>query len=309
MTEEGLDQSALRKKHYNATITGERIVHGTVMVIRVEPDGPMPRVVPGQWIDLGLGVWEPVMDGAEGGSLKRTAPDALVRRSYSISSPILTPDMSRLVEPDEEKGIEFFLSLVVPPEERAKRVPNLTGRLFCLKPGDRLYMSEKPAGHYTLDPVRPRDNVLFLATGTGEAPHNFMIWELLRRGHPGRVASVVSVRHREDLAYDAVHRRLTELFPSYGYDAISTRDPESEGKHLQDLLKEGWLEQMAGFELDPLNTQVFLCGNPGMIGPPRRIQGVRRFPEGEGMVGLLEAQGFNADPKIDPVNIHYERYW
>lgn len=279
------------------------------MVIRVQPDRPIPEPAPGQWVELGLHIGEPVMEGAEAGTVRRMPPDGLVKRAYSISSPILDENGDRLLEPDALPGLEFFLSLVFPSAERAAKVPNLTGRLFCLRPGDRLFVSDRPMGNYTLDPVSPEDNVLFLSTGTGEAPHNAMIGELLRRGHAGRVASIVSVRHREDLAYDKVHRRLTELFPGYAYHAVSTRDPGSDGRHLQDLLQDGSVERWAGFPLDPARTQVFVCGNPGMIGPPRMVSGERVFPGEPGVVRLLEERGFNADTRREPVTIHYERYW
>ena len=72
----------------------------------------------------------------------------------------------------------------------------MTPRLFMLREGDRLFLSEKIAGVYTLDPVQPDDTVIFLATGTGEAPHNYMLWELLRRGHPGRILSACCVRYQ-----------------------------------------------------------------------------------------------------------------
>ena len=304
-----LDLEALRQQHYNATIVGERIHHGTVMVIRVLPDAPMPTPLPGQWLELGLGVWEPVREGAEAGSMRRLAPDALIRRAYSISSPILTSDHSRLAEPGDWQGFEFFMSLVLPPEERAQRVPNLTGRLFCLRPGSRLFLSGTPMGTYTLEPVTPDVDVLLLATGTGEAPHNHMIWELLRRGHQGRIASIVSVRHRDDLAYDTVHRRLADLFTNYRYAALVTREDEGAHLHLQDLLKDGAIEPLAGFPLDPDRVQVYLCGNPGMIGPPRFLAGRRQYPDAVGMVELLEERGFNADFNEPPVNVHYERYW
>ncbi len=304
------DVDALRREHYNAVILGERSLHDSVMVIRVRPDRPVPPPRPGQWMELGLGIWEAVMPGAEAGSAKRVAPDSVVRRAYSVSSPMLTPAQDRLLRPGEEEGIEFFLSLVFPPAQRAARVPNLTGRLFCLGEGDRLYMSEEPQGNYTLDPVSPGKDVLFLATGTGEAPHNRMIWELLRTGHPGRVASIVSVRHWDDLAYHSIHRRLTVMYPHYRYAAVATREPESRARHLQDLLLDGSLERMAGFPIDPGTTQIFLCGNPGMIGPPRLIQGTRTFPASAGMVELLEREfGMNADLRKPPANVHYERYW
>lgn len=303
------DIKELRDKLYNAEITGERVHHGTVMVMRVRPDEVIPVPRPGQWLEMGLGVFEPVMEGAEPGSPRRKPADELIKRAYSLSSPILTPDRSRLIEPGEWEGLEFFLSLVVPPAKRASKVPNLTGRLFCLRPGDRLYLSDQPAGEYTLDPVQGDENILFLATGTGEAPHNSMIWELLRRGHTGRIASLVSVRYLEDLAYDKIHRRLRELFPRYAYRAMATREPEGGDEHLQDLLESGTLEALADFPLDPSGTRIFLCGNPGMIGPPRKLSGRRVFPEDNGLVELLEARSFNADPSAGPVNIHYERYW
>ena len=305
-----MDPDALRREHYNATIEIEHVVPGAIMVFRVHPDRPVPRPQPGQWLELGLGVWEPVAEGAEPGTAKRLPPDGLIRRAYSLSSPILDPDRRRLVDPQPEDGFQFFLSLVIPPAQRARKVPNLTGRFFCLNTGDRLFVSDRPMGRYTLDPVRPDDDVLFLASGTGEAPHNAMIAELLRRGHPGRVASVVSVRNWRDLAYDEIHGRLTELFPRYRYRALATREPDSDGRHLQDLLRDGTLERWAGFGLDPERTQVFICGNPALIGVPRRIQGKHVYPEPTGMVELLERdRGFCADPETGRANLHFERYW
>jgi len=304
-----LDLDTLRRRHYNATIVGERMHHGTVMVIRVLPDAPVPAPKPGQWLELGLGVWEPVQEGAESGNVRRLAPDALVRRAYSLSSPILSSDHARLARPGEWEGFEFFLSLVLPSEERAQRVPNLTGRLFCLRSGGRLFLSDRPMGEYTLGGVGSDTDVLFLATGTGEAPHNHMIWDLLRRGHTGRIASIVSVRHRDDLAYDTVHRRLAELFPNYRYAALVTREDGGARLHLQDFVKDGLIEGMAGFPLDPARVHVYLCGNPGMIGPPRFLAGRRQYPDAVGMVELLEERGFNADLGHPPYNVHYERYW
>jgi ferredoxin--NADP+ reductase len=299
----------LRRRHYNATVGEEHIHHGSVMILRVKPDRPMPAPRAGQWLELGLGIWEPVKEGALAGTPRRLPPDALVKRAYSVSSPILSPDRSRLVEPGDYEGIEFFLSLVIPPAERAGRVPNLTGRMFCLQPGSRLFLSEAPEGDYLLEPVRPEEDVLFVATGTGEAPHNLMIWDLLRGGHEGRVASIVSARHREDLVYHDAHTRLAELFPRYRYHGYATRGEGADGRHVQELLADGTLESRAGFPLRPGSTRVYLCGNPGMIGPPRMLQGERVFPGEQGMVELLEARGFNADPGRGAVDVHYERYW
>ena len=106
-----------------------------------------------------------------------------------------------------------------------------------------------------------------------------MIWDLLRRDHAGRVASIVSVRRALDLAYEPLHRRLADLFPRYRYAAVATREPGHDGRHLQEFLRDGDLETMAGFPLDPRRAHVYLCGNPGMIGPPRMLPAGRVFPE------------------------------
>ncbi len=304
-----MDIAALRETHYNATILQERILHGTVMVFRVQPDNPIPAPQAGQWLELGLGAWEPVMEGAEPGSTRRSGPEAMIRRAYSISSPILNETGSGLPEAGTQAGFEFFLSLVIPPAARAGKVPNLTGRLFCLRQGDRLFLSETPMGEYTLAPVKEGDDILFLSTGTGEAPHNAMIAELLRNGHTGRIAHLVCVRHADDLAYDSAHRRLAGLFPGYRYHPLATRDPGGDPRHFQDYLREGSLDALAGFPMDPAKVRVFLCGNPGMIGPPRLLQGVRVFPEEPGMVQLLESLGFDADHRTGTTNVHFERFW
>src|SRR5262249_55411473 len=108
---------------------------------------------------------------------------------------------------------EFYIVVVRESNKETRRA--LTPRLFGLREGDRLHMVEKITGHFTLDPVKPGDTVLFLSTGTGEAPHNYMLWDLLRRGHEGRILSACCVRYRRDLAYLALHDELVRRHPNY----------------------------------------------------------------------------------------------
>src|SRR5690606_31245624 len=120
----------------------------------------------------------------------------------------------------------FYIVLVPATPDR---VPAFTPRLALKRPGDRIYVGPRVVGRYTLAAVTdPTTTVLFLSTGTGEAPHNAMIIELLRKGHAGPIISVVSVRYRADLAYLDTHRRLEERFPNYHYLPLVTRDPEVE---------------------------------------------------------------------------------
>ena len=252
------------------------------------------------------------MPGCQEEQLKPGEEQRLVRRAYSIGCPVLDDD-GRLLDLASTDWLEFYIVLV--RESDKEQAPALTPRLFLLKEGDRLNMVEKITGHYTLDPVRPGDTVVFLATGTGEAPHNYMLWELLRRGHEGRILSACCVRYRRDLAYLPVHEELMRRHPNYTYLSLTTREAETV-KHkvyIQDLITSGELEEQLNQPLDPARTHVFLCGNPKMIGVPERNRetGVTTYPQPPGVIEILEARGFRADNATMKLkgNVHFEEYW
>jgi ferredoxin--NADP+ reductase len=304
--------SELRQKRYNATIVRLRRAHSDLLMMRVRSDFPRPVHQPGQYSSLGLGYWEPRMPGCQEEQLKPGEEQRLVRRAYSIGCPVLDDD-GRLLDLAATDWLEFYIVLV--RESDKEQAPALTPRLFLLKEGDRLNMVEKITGHYTLDPVQPGDTVVFLATGTGEAPHNYMLWELLRRGHEGRILSACCVRYRRDLAYLPVHEELMRRHPNYTYLSLTTREAETV-KHkvyIQDLITSGELEEQLNRPLDPARTHVFLCGNPKMIGVPvkDRDTGQRVYPETTGVVEILEKRGFQTDqPQIKfKGNVHFEEYW
>jgi ferredoxin--NADP+ reductase len=302
----------LRARQYNATITYLKKVNPDLAIIRIKPDFPLPTHKPGQYSTLGLGQWEPRAEGCQEETPKPADEKKLIRRAYSISCPMLD-DAGQLLDPEETKSwLEFYIVLV---RESDKGPPALTPRLFMLEQGSRIFLGEKIAGHFTLDPVKPGDAVLFLSTGTGEAPHNYMLWDLLRRGHSGRILSACCVRYRRDLGYVAVQEELMRRYPSYVYLPLTTREADSV-KHkvyIQDLITSGQLEERLGQRLDPLKTHVYLCGNPKMIGVPitDRASGKTAFPKPLGVIEILSERQFQIDrPNVKQVgNIHYEEYW
>jgi len=302
----------LRQKRYNGQVVYLHKVHSDLMILRVKPDFPRPPYIPGQYTTLGLAYCEPRVEGCQAEQLKPEDLSKIVRRSYSISSSIYSsPGILRDMLQDD--WLEFYIVLV--RENPDGRVPALTPRLFALNEGDRLAIGEKITGHYTLEPVPPGANVVFLSTGTGEAPHNAMIWELLRRRHTGKIFSACCVRYLQDLGYLSVHNQLMEQFPNYRYVGLATRESSSGGskKYLQDLITSGELEDYLGDRLDPARTHVYLCGNPKMIGVPVKDPqtGERRYPEPLGVIEILERRGFKADIPSAKFkgNVHFEEYW
>jgi ferredoxin--NADP+ reductase len=301
----------LRARRYNGTVVYRKDINPDLMVIRVRPDFPRPPHQPGQYGTLGLGYWEPRVEGCQEEHLRPEELRKVVRRAYSISCSV-EAEPGTLYDPATTDWLEFYIVLV--RENPDGRVPALTPRLFGLKEGDRIQIGEKMAGHYTLEPVRPTDSVVFLATGTGEAPHNYMLWELLRRGHAGKILSACCVRYARDLGYLDVHRRLMGRYPNYKYLALTTREPGQTRKvYIQDLIAGGELEEQLGARLDPATTHVFLCGNPKMIGVPVRDRetGATTYPQPVGVIEVLEGRGFRADVSATKFkgNVHFEEYW
>lgn len=307
--------AALREKHYNASVVALRHVHGELMVLRVRPDAGVPEYRAGQYTTLGLGFWEPRAPDTQEEHLTDAELRRVVKRAYSMSFPILD-DARRLVHHGDCDYLEFYVVLV---RESPGTPPALTPRLFHLQTGDRLFVGPKTTGHYTLSHVAEGQDVVFLSTGTGEAPHNAMVAELLERRHTGRIVNAVCVRLRSDLAYLDVHLEVERQASNYRYIPLTTREPENidpkqpgyVGKqYIQKLIESGRLETELGHALDPRRTHVFLCGNPAMIGIPHvNDDGSRSFPQPTGVIELLERRGFHADERGHMGNVHFEKYW
>lgn len=296
---------ALAEEHYNATITKFDRLTTELWIVCVRADDGTTSFKPGQYANLALGMWEPRVDDAMDADADARW-NKLIRRSYSISSPMFDEDggLAKCTDVDE---LELYIVLVEPEGDF---VPGLTPRLALKDVGDRLFMGRKMAGRYNLAPVTdPTSTAIFLSTGTGEAPQNAMITELLRTGHTGTILSVVTVRNWVDLAYLDKHRRLEEQFPNYRYVPMPTREPDVPKRYIQDVIRNDFTPDNLGIELDPETCHVFLCGNPDMIGLPVDVDGASTFPESTGVVELLTERGFVLDERKKPGTIHVEEYW
>ena len=313
-------QQSLRAEHYNATVDSIDHVTDDLMILRVRPDDGPRSFEAGQYTLLGLGTWEPRLPDMPPERDRETEhldthQARLVRRAYSISSPIFT-DFGHLVRAGEGGVLEIYIALV---RDSAKPAA-LTPRLFRLKAGDRMYVGPRCRGRYTLNRIKnPFDTVVFLATGCGEAPHNAMIVDLLMRRHRGRIVSVVCTRYIAELGYMGMHYLLERAFENYRYLTLTTREPRNlDRKHphflgkryIQNYFAAGDLEEDAGVQFHPSNTHVFLCGNPSMVGVPLHTENqFQRYPQPTGMIELLEKRGFKIDRTDEPGQIHFEKYW
>ncbi len=303
----------LRTDAYNATLIDRIDVHEDLALFRVQPDAGLELFQPGQYMTLGLGNWEPRIEGAQQQILPPAKIRKVVRRAYSIACPMLDAN-DQLTPCRALKFYEFYITLV----RRAAEPPAFTPRLFELQQGARLQAARRIVGTYTLDGVGSEDDVVFFGTGTGEAPHNSMAAELLSQGHRGRIINATCVRLRRDLAYLATHQRLSEQFNNYQYMHFTTRELENTNpnlpgfvgkQHLQHVVQSGQFESTTGVQLDPKRVHVFLCGNPAMIGYQKPGSPPQETP---GMLQILQQRGFQQhDPHqpAGPGHVRFEKYW
>ncbi|MFZ1536015.1 MAG: ferredoxin--NADP reductase [Chromatiaceae bacterium] len=264
---------------YNAGVVGREEINPQLLILRVQPDAALFDFKPGQFAVLGLLGGEPRVTEA---AAEEVIPprDKIIRRAYSIAS------SSR-----ERRYAEFIITLVTSGD--------LTPRLFALREGGRLFLGPKATGVFTLDRVPPGKAVILIATGTGLAPYISMLRTLLLHDTQRRFVVLHGARFGWDLGYRGELESLVRLRPNFTYIPSITRpdqDPHFRGYsgRIQALLEQGVVEQEAGIPLDPMQADVFLCGNPDMVSSVNSI---------------LLAKGFKAGRGREPGTIHVENYW
>lgn len=269
------------KQQLNAIVAQRIEVSPGLIVLRVVPEGwELPDFESGQFAVLGLpgtARRHEVSDPEE----MRANPEKIIKRAYSIASSSVANEY-----------IEFYIVRVSSGA--------LTPRLFALSVGDRLWLSPKMSGLFTLDEVPPDRHVLLISTGTGLAPYMSMLRSHLVCGEPRRFAVVHGARHSWDLGYRSELMTLKRMCSNFTYIASISRPEEEmtpwagETGYIQDVWRRGVLEGSSEFRASPKDTHVFLCGNPSMIVT---------------MADLLGELGFSEHKRNAPGNVHVERYW
>ncbi len=265
----------------NAAITHRIDINSGLAIFRVVPEGwELPDFIPGQYAALGLPPEARRVEGSDPDAENR-GTGALIKRAYSITSSSVA-----------KEHIEFYISLV--PSGA------LTPRLFALRPGERIWMSPKFTGMFTLDRVPPDKHVVFVATGTGIAPYMSMIRTHLANEAERRFAVLHGARNSRDLGYRAELVYTKQRHKNFAYIPVIS-EPENELQpwrgptgFLQDFWVTRPLDRPWGFRPSPEHTHVFLCGNPLMI---------------QNMLPVLAGEGFKEHTKRSPGEIHVEKYW
>lgn len=262
---------------YNATVVGKIQMTPDLMVLRVDTDQPRESFEAGQYTVLGL-------YGREGRSENSAAEvvpaedDKLIQRPYSIAS-----------AKTQLKQLEFFISQV--------KSGQLTPRLFNLELGDRLYVSERIVGVFTLADTPEGRDIVMIATGTGIAPYLSFLRSYLISRPASRMAVIQGAAKQWDLGYSSELSFLDDSFPNFYYlptltDAGSTWTGYE--LWIEEMLDQAVVEEETGIAVDPARTHFFLCGNPEMI---------------KQVSAWLADYGYEKHTRRNPGSLHVEEFW
>ncbi len=263
----------------NAIVQQVVQVSPIMKVFRIAPLGwVLPDFKPGQFVGIGLPPTAPKCAEATE-EMVEPSPDKLIKRAYSIASSNISKDY-----------IEFYITLV--------HSGALTPRLFDLQIGDKIWMGNKFVGMFTLDQVEENQNIVLIGTGTGVAPYMSMLRsDALKR--KGRILVIHGASNSWDLGYSSELNLLQSIAPHFDYIPTITM-PEKEHvswngrtQFIEEIWKEGAIEQLWGFKPTAENTHIFLCGNPRMV---------------NGMIEMLEGEGFKEQTRKEAGQVHAEKF-
>src|SRR5262249_32306599 len=184
-------------------------------------------------------------------------------RSALRSRHVSPQQFGRRVEAVSIRGV--LLEDTIGHESYIHLVPSgaLTTRLFNLRIGDRIWLSDTVSGMFTFDDVPKDANVALIATGSGLAPFISMLSTHLKFAAQRRVAVLHGARHSWDLAYRAVLMNMQNLRNNFSYLPIISRTKQEpvpwagEVGHVQDLWRNGAIERDWNVLPTPDNTHAF----------------------------------------------------
>jgi ferredoxin--NADP+ reductase len=242
---------------YNAVLVKREDFTSELTAFHIRYDEPLPGgggFLPGQYVALGLN--------------NEAVPElGSVRRSMSICS-----------APEERDAFEFYIRYVKHPESDNP----LTHLLWKMSAGDRIFMTRKPVGVFTIkDTVGPEDRrmAIFVAAGTGLAPFVSMVRSDVLRDPKvdlSRIVLLHGASYPADLCYaDELERYRRENGLHYFRTISRPKEaPDWRGDvgRVEDYFKP---ERLAEVEdriglgaggLRPDKAAILICGLQGTIG-------------------------------------------
>lgn len=223
-------------------------------------------------------------------------------------APFIPGQFIKLSQQQEEKRVARAYSLVNSPDKPYAEIlavaveeGQLSPKLQDLAIGDEIDITPTATGFMTLDEIPKAElqgrHLWFLATGTAVGPFLSMLdtaepWQRFEK-----IVLVYGVREAKDLAYlDKLKGYATQYPQQFILCLIVTREPLDGALQcrIPDGLVSGDIERKVGLTLSAADSQVMICGNPGMI---------------SGAQAALLDKGLVKNLRRAPGQITVEKYW
>lgn len=135
----------------------------------------------------------------------------------------------------------------------------MTPRLAALEVGAALSM-RGPMGHFVLKAEADTQEFVFVATGTGVAPMNSFIVELLERGEQRPISLFFCVRSEADSFYIDFYKQLESQYPNFKF-IFSLSQPHPDWNGCIGRVTHMIEDHLSSAE----HSECYLCGNGEMI--------------------------------------------
>ena len=225
----------------NATITKIIQMNEKLREFTIKLDEGDPSFIAGQFSVLGL----------------KDSDGNLIRRAYSIVS----------APQDGDRKFYIVLKYTKDIYDPAMKPKALTPLLFDAKEGDRIFLSPRAVGHFTIDLVNKSKQILFISTGTGLAPFRGLLRSHKNLLKTHKIALIHGVRNSLDLGYKDELESLVKEYPNnFIYIPTVSSDDSwtGETKRTGAILKSGVIQKAFGSDFSA-DTSAMFCGNPLMI--------------------------------------------
>jgi ferredoxin--NADP+ reductase len=174
---------------------------------------------------------------------------------------------------------------------------NLTPFIATLNIGDKINISKKSNGFFTMDEVPKNKNLWMLSTGTAIG----VFLSILSTKEPWdkyeKIILVQAVRTKLDLVYQELIQTFVDKYPNqFSYISITSRENNKNSLtgRIPYFIKNGELEVLSNSKMLPNNSQIMICGNPEMVKDTQN---------------LLINMNFTKNLKREAGNITTENYW
>jgi ferredoxin--NADP+ reductase len=173
----------------------------------------------------------------------------------------------------------------------------LSPRLAALIPGDTVYLAPRASGFFSLSEVPPGDILWCLSTGTALGPFLSSLRTDEAWARYKHIVLAHAVRFANELTYrDVIAGIQVAHGTQFSYIPFVTREDFAGAirSRIPEAIRDGRLEQLAGFALEPGSAQTMLCGNPDMV---------------RDTITVLEERGLKKNRRREPGQITVETYW